>query len=106
MGPTELSDDGHEQREHDPDRPCKIRSREIRCDRYAMCFHCRTNPVATFRQMYPRELTYGGNRSILFDANDEVDEEALSHCISLALTYHMRKSPSRRTTAASHKSRR
>ena len=53
-----------------------------------------------------RELTYGGNRSILFDANDEIDEETLSHCISLALTYHVRSSPRGPKTAASPKSRR
>src|SRR6266481_3567216 len=34
---------------------------------YAVYFHCQTNLVETFRELYP-ELRYGGNRSILLDA--------------------------------------
>ena len=59
--------------------------------RYALFFHCQTNLVATFRELYPAELTYGGNRSILLDAQDEAPEAVLRHCIALALTYHLRK---------------
>ena len=72
---------------------------------YALYFHCQTNLVATFRDMYPDELKFGGNRCILLDANEAIDKNALRHCISLALTYHMRKSP-RPTTTTRHKSRR
>ena len=68
-------------------------------DRYAMFFHCQTDLVATFREIYPDELTYQGNRSILFNLDDTIDEAALSHCIALALTYHQRKSSGRRGTA-------
>lgn len=64
-------------------------------DRYAMFFHCQTNLVATFRDIYPNELTYEGNRSILFNLDETIDEAALSHCIALALTYHQRKSSGR-----------
>jgi hypothetical protein len=32
-----------------------------------------------------------GNRSIVFNVADRLPEEALRHCISLALTYHLRK---------------
>jgi len=46
--------------------------------------------VATFRELYP-ELSYGGNRSILLDAADEIPEAALCHCVGLALTYHLNK---------------
>ena len=63
--------------------------------RYAMYFHCQTDLVATFREIYPDELTYQGNRSILFNLDDTIDEAALSHCIALALTYHQRKSSGR-----------
>ena len=72
---------------------------------YALYFHCQTNLVATFRDMYPGELKFGGNRCILLEVAERIDENALRHCISLALTYHMRKSP-RRTGAARRKSRR
>lgn len=56
---------------------------------YAMYFHCQTTLVATFRELYPNELSYGGSRSIIFDEKDEFSEEALRHCISLALTYRL-----------------
>jgi hypothetical protein len=60
-------------------------------DQYAVYFHCQTNLVETFRQLYPTELSYGGNRSILLNAGDKVPEAALRHCVALALTYHLRK---------------
>ncbi len=56
-------------------------------DQYAVYFHCQTNLVATFREFYP-DLNYGGNRSILLDAAEELPEAALRHCVALALTYH------------------
>ena len=60
-------------------------------DCYAIYFHCQTDLVETFRQLYPTEFTYGGNRSILLNAKDRIPEPALRHCIALALTYHLNK---------------
>jgi hypothetical protein len=57
---------------------------------YAVYFHCQTDLVETFRELYP-ELRYGGNRSILLDASEKLPEKALRHCVALALTYHLRK---------------
>jgi len=70
-----------------------IRIDAVRSDpgRYAMYFHCQTNLVASFRQLYPKEFAYDGNRAILFDVNKTVPDEPLRHCIALALTYHARK---------------
>jgi hypothetical protein len=58
---------------------------------YALYFHCQTDLVETFRQLYPTQLRYGGNRSILFEAEAEIPEPELRHCVALALTYHLRK---------------
>jgi hypothetical protein len=58
--------------------------------RYAIYFHCQTDLVETFRDLYP-ELSYGGNRSIFLSKDDELPEAALRHCIGLALTYHLNK---------------
>jgi hypothetical protein len=58
--------------------------------RYAVYFHCQTDLVETFRELYP-DLRYGGNRSILLDAGEKLPEKALRHCVALALTYHARK---------------
>jgi len=60
-------------------------------NQYAVYFHCQTDLVETFRELYPRELSYGGNRSILLNAEDDVPEPALRHCVALALTYHLNK---------------
>jgi hypothetical protein len=57
----------------------------------AMYFHCQTDLVATFRELYPKDLTYSGNRAVIFGADDEIPEAALRHCVGLALTYHLRK---------------
>src|ERR1700732_1293705 len=58
---------------------------------YAVYFHCQTDLVATFRELYPTELSYGGNRSILLNAEDDIPEPTLRHCVALALTYHLNK---------------
>ena len=57
---------------------------------YALYFHCQTDLVETFRELYP-ELRYGGNRAILLDAGEKLPEKALRHCVALALTHHARK---------------
>ena len=57
---------------------------------YAVYFHCQTNLVETFRELYP-ELRYEGNRCIMLDAQEKVPEAALRHCVALALTYHLGK---------------
>jgi hypothetical protein len=56
----------------------------------AMYFICHTDLIATFRELYP-ELDYEGNRAILLGARDKIPEDALRHCISLALTYRKRR---------------
>jgi Domain of unknown function (DU1801) len=63
---------------------------------YAVYFHCQTDLVATFRELYPTELSYGGNRSILLDVADNIPQAALRHCVALALTYHLRRKSARR----------
>ena len=60
-------------------------------DQYAMYFKCTTNLVETFREKYPTQFRYGGNRSILFNEDDEIPVDELRDCIALALTYHLRK---------------
>ncbi len=58
---------------------------------YAIYFHCQTDLVETFRQLYPRELDYRGNRCIVLDATQDLPEPALRHCVALALTYHLNR---------------
>ena len=64
-------------------------------NQYAVYFHCQTDLVETFRELYPTQMRYGGNRSILLDAGEELPEAALRHCVALALTYHLKKKAGR-----------
>ena len=64
-------------------------------NQYAVYFHCQTDLVETFRGLYPSELRYGGNRSILLNVAEELPEPALRHCVALALTYHLNKRKAR-----------
>ena len=59
-------------------------------NQYAVYFHCQTNLVETFRELYP-DLKYSGNRAILLDVADKLPEAELRHCVGLALTYHLSK---------------
>src|SRR5215470_19661911 len=59
-------------------------------NKVAVFFHCQTDLVDTFRELYPK-LSYSGNRAILLDADKKLPEAELRHCVALALTYHLRK---------------
>jgi hypothetical protein len=58
---------------------------------YALYVPCQTNLVDTFRELYPREFRFEGDRAILLRLDSAIPEERLRHCIALALTYHRRK---------------
>lgn len=60
-------------------------------DQVAMYFHCQTKLVDTFRSLFPDELSFEGNRAIVFGQSDAVPAEPLAHCIAMALTYHRNK---------------
>ena len=60
-------------------------------DAYAAYFHCQTDLVARFRELYPTVFSFEGNRALHFKLGKPVPESQLRHCIALALTYHLRK---------------
>jgi hypothetical protein len=60
-------------------------------DSYAMYFHCQSNLVPTFRELYPDTLAFEGNRAIHLTLGGTIPKEELAHCIGLALTYHLRR---------------
>lgn len=65
-------------------------------DEYAMYFHCQTNLVESFREWFPNDFEFQGNRSIIFRGDEPISTtEALACCISAALTYHLNKGASR-----------
>ena len=59
--------------------------------KYAMYFICTSGLIEDFKELYKGEMNFVGNRSIVFDVADRLPEAALRHCISLALTFHLRK---------------
>ena len=62
-----------------------------RTQNYAMYFNCNTTLVDDFKQLYPKRFVFEGNRAIILDVADKLPTAELRHCISLALTYHLRK---------------
>ncbi|MEW6684546.1 MAG: DUF1801 domain-containing protein [Nitrospirota bacterium] len=81
----------------------QIKSQE---GKYAVYFHCQTTLVDTFREMYRGQFEFEGNRSIIFTEKEEVPVEELSHCIAMALTYHLNKKQSSRNIESKHITRR
>ncbi len=60
-------------------------------EQYSIYFKCTANLVSAFKEKYPKEFKYGGNRSIDFSIDDKVPVKELKSCIALALTYHLNK---------------
>ena len=59
--------------------------------KYAMYFICTSGLIDEFKELYRGKMKFEGNRSIVLEVGDRLPEAALRHCISLALTYHLRK---------------
>ena len=58
---------------------------------YGIYFHCQTNLVDTFKEIYGDTFKYEKNRAIIFQNNEEIPARVLSNCIAMALTYHSNK---------------
>lgn len=59
--------------------------------KYAIFFHCQSGLIADFRNRYPGKMHFVGERSIEFSLEQPLPVAELKHCISLALTHHLRK---------------
>lgn len=57
----------------------------------SLFFHCQTKLVATFKEVYPNCFTYIGNRQLMLPLNDASKYRVLSHCLTVALKYHLVK---------------
>lgn len=57
-------------------------------EHYRVFFHCQTLLVSTFRELYPNDFEYEGNRAIRIAVTSEPDLRKLAHCIELSLNYH------------------
>lgn len=54
-------------------------------------FHCQSQLVETFRELYSEEFVFKGNRAIVLSPDHALPVDALKHCIKLALRYHQLK---------------
>ncbi len=59
---------------------------------YRMYFHCQTSLISTFRNVYPDDFCYEGNRAIRFDLLEDPDLIKLERCVESSLMYHILKS--------------
>ncbi len=59
-------------------------------DGYALYVHCQTTLLDQYRLLYPEAFAFDGQRALLFSTREPLPEDALRHCIALALTYHRR----------------
>ena len=57
-------------------------------DQYALYFKCTSQLVSTIQEVFGEDFKYEKTRAILFDLDDEIPEEKLKACITMALTYH------------------
>jgi len=60
-------------------------------DHGALLFNCKTTLVDTMHEIYPDTFTYQGARAVLFRLDQPLPNDALAHCIEMALTYHLNK---------------
>ncbi len=60
-------------------------------EQYAIYFKCTSKLVPTFKAIYGDLFQYEKTRAILFQLEEDIPEEALKDCISLALNYHRLK---------------
>ncbi len=57
-------------------------------EQYAIYFKCTSKLVPTFKTIYKGLFEFEGNRAIVFKLRDEIPENELKQCISMALRYH------------------
>ena len=69
----------------------RIAWKESQKEHCSIFFKCTANLVPAFKEKFPQQFKFGGNRSIDFNLNDDVPVKELKRCIALALTYHRNK---------------
>ncbi len=57
----------------------------------SLYFICTTTLVDDMRKHYEGELNFVGNREIHIPADEDLPEEALKHCMAMAMTYKLKK---------------
>ncbi len=58
--------------------------------KYAMYVHCQTDLVERYKQLYADDLSFDGNRAVVFEMTQQLPLDAVKHCIAMALIYHLK----------------
>ena len=58
---------------------------------YALYVPCQTNLIESIRLIYPDEFRFEGNRALIIDPRTPCSPDAISHCLEMALMYHMKR---------------
>ena len=59
-------------------------------DHYHLYFNCQTKLISIFKELYPNDFIYGGNRSLSIPLKRRLPKKKLSKCIEIALTYKLK----------------
>tara|TARA_R110000868_G_scaffold80095_2_gene227752 strand:- start:10634 stop:11035 length:402 start_codon:yes stop_codon:yes gene_type:complete len=59
-------------------------------DRCHLYFNCQTKLISIFKELYPDDFEYGGNRSLSIPLKKRLPKRKLSKCIAIALTYNLK----------------
>jgi len=68
--------------------PVRLDWKEKTPEQYYLFFNCKSRLVETYRELYSDTLVFEGNRAIVLSLSEPVREQAVEHCLRLALTYH------------------
>ncbi len=69
----------------------RVARKATKPEQFGLYFNCQTTLIGSFRRLYPDELNFEGNRSIVLQASGRLPLSALRDCITRALTYHRSK---------------
>lgn len=59
-------------------------------EQFGLFFHCQSSVVPRFREAFPDDFTFDGNRGVLFRPGDDLQLDRVRLCIEHALTYRRR----------------
>ncbi|MFK7967239.1 MAG: DUF1801 domain-containing protein [Burkholderiaceae bacterium] len=57
-------------------------------DRLAVCFNCQSRLIGHFREHFPHQFDYEGNRALVLSLGESTPTDDLSKCLATALQYH------------------
>lgn len=60
-------------------------------DQYAIYVNCQTTLLETYRELYADQLSFLGDRGVVFRVDEALPTQAVGHCVALALRYHADK---------------